>query len=149
MRTSESICSLTQQSRERERQREGERWGEGWPIYLQSLLPPVLMFASPHFSLALPPPFFLWQIKAQGRNMAWLNISDSDFLSVVVGLIGGSKAAMSQAWPRRCDIGFYHSFLILSCISNIGQSWPTFPSICEIKRKHQRDGKLWSRDVVG
>lgn len=139
MRTSESICSLAHSSpereRQRERQREGERWGEGWPIYLQSLLPPLLMFASPHFSLALPLPFFLWQIEAQGRNVAWLNISDSDFLPVVFSLIGGSKAAVSQAWPRRCDpIGFYHSFLILSCISDTGQSWPTFPSICEIKK---------------
>lgn len=60
----------------RERQREGGRWGEGWPIYLHSLLPPLLMFASPHFSLALPLPFFRWQIEAQGWNVAWLNISD-------------------------------------------------------------------------
>lgn len=131
MRTSESICSLAHSSPERE----AERWGEGWPIYLQSLLPLLLMFASPHFSLALPLPFFLWQIEAQGRNVAWLNISDSDFLPVVFSLIGSSKAAVSQAWPRRCDpIGFCHSFLILSCFSNTGQSWPTFPSICVIKK---------------
>lgn len=150
MRTSESICSLAHSSPVRERQREGERRGEGWPIYLQSLLPPLLMFASPHFCLALPLPFFLWQIEAQGRNVAWLNTSDSDVLPVVFSLIGSSKAATTQAWPRRRDpTGFFHSFLILSCISNSSQSWPTFPiQMCDETTtcdKTFKEGKLWQR----
>lgn len=45
-----SAVSHTVPSPEREEEEEGGRWGEGWPIYLRSLLPPLLMFASPHFS---------------------------------------------------------------------------------------------------
>lgn len=121
MRTSESICSLAHSSPERERQREGGEVGGGL-TNLSSVSPSSSsnVCISPFLSLSCSPTSFLSltdTVEAQGRNVAWLNISDSHFLPVVFSLIGGSKAAMSQARPRLCDpTGFYHSFLILSCI---------------------------------
>lgn len=67
----------------RGRQREGGREVGGGLTNLASVSPSSSsnVCISPFLSRSLPLPFFLWQIEAQGRNVAWLNTSD--FLPVV------------------------------------------------------------------
>lgn len=97
MRTSESICSLTVQSPERE--------AEGGLTNLSSvpLSSSSNVCISSFLSCSLPLPLFLWQIEAQGENVSWLNISN--FLPLVFSLIGSSKdgyiSCLAQTmWPH-------------------------------------------------
>lgn len=122
--------SAVLQSQEK-RETEGGR--EGWPIHLQPLRPPPFFCISPFFSCSC------WQIEAKGQNVDWLNISD--FLSVVPTLIGSGKdcgvCGLAQTmWP--CRILPFLSILLW--ISNTGQSWPTFLSICTMKERIYEQG---------
>lgn len=123
MRTSESICSLAHRSPGSEGGG-GKGWGGGWPIYLQPLLPPLPMFASPLLSHFL---FCLWQKEAERQTVVKrmrLRLSACSFCS----LIGSSKAAACQAQPRRCDpVWIFFFFFFLPSLSNFVLNFKHWP----------------------